>query len=286
VVTSAQRRAVVAEMRVCRELTERRACRYLGVHRALVRYARPRDPQTALRTRLRELAAAKVRWGSPRLTWRLRREGWPVNHKRIERLMREERLLVPQRRRRKRVAMARVPTPVPTAPDTRWSMDFVRDTLVDGRPFRVWTVVDDATRECPMLLVERSLPATRVVEALEWLQLIRGLPDVIVCDNGPEFVSQALDHWAEQRSVTLDFIRPGHPVENCFIESFNGRLRDECLNVHHFHTLADAQTVIEAWRAEYNTERPHGSLGWLTPEGFAAQLEQDTAGTFIPTLRS
>ena len=154
-VTTAQRRAVVAETRARRELTERRACRYLGVHRALVRYPSPRDPQLALRTRLRELAATKVRWGSPRLTWKLRREGWPVNHKRIERLMREERLLVHQRKRRKRVAMARVPTPVPPRPDERWSMDFVRDTLLDGRPFRVWTVVDDATRECPMLLVER-----------------------------------------------------------------------------------------------------------------------------------
>jgi putative transposase len=286
VVTPAQRRAVVAETCVRRELTERRACRYLGVHRALVRYATPRDPQLALRTRLRELAATKVRWGSPRLTWRLRREGWPVNHKRIERLMREERLLVPQRRRRKRVALARVPTPVPTQPDTRWSMDFVRDTLIDGRPFRVWTVVDDATRECPMLLVERSLSGVRIAEALEWLHLIRGLPNVLVCDNGPEFVSQALDHWAERRGVTLDFIRPGHPVENCFIESFNGRLRDECLNVHHFRTLDDARTVIEAWRTEYNTQRPHSSLGWLTPEGFAAQLEQETAGTFTPTLRS
>ncbi len=285
-VTPAQRRAVVADTRACRELTERRACRYLGVDRALVRYAAPRDPQTALRTRLRELAASKVRWGSPRLTWRLRREGWPVNHKRIERLMREERLLVPQRRRRKRVAMARVPTPVPTQPDTRWSMDFVRDALIDGRPFRVWTVVDDATRECPMLLVERSLTGVRIAEALDWLQLIRGLPDVLVCDNGPEFVSQALDHWAERHGVTLDFIRPGHPVENCFIESFNGRLRDECLNIHHFRTLEEARTVIEAWRTEYNTERPHGSLGWQTPEGFAAQLEEETASTFITTLRS
>lgn len=283
--TTAQRRAVVADTRARRELTERCACRYLGVHRALVRYPRPRDPQTALRARLCELAATKVRWGSPRLTWRLRREGWPVNHKRIERLMREERLLVSQRPRRKRAAMARVPTPVPTQPDTRWSMDFVRDTLVDGRPFRVWTVVDDATRECPMLLVERSLTGARVVEALEWLQLIRGLPDVIVCDNGPEFVSQALDHWAATRRVTLDFIRPGHPVENCFIESFNGRLRDECLNVHHFRTLEEARGVIEAWRTEYNTERPHSSLGWRTPEDFAATFQQDEEVDSLTTLR-
>lgn len=285
-VTTAQRRAVVAETRGRRALTERRACRYLGVHRALVRYPSQRDPQLALRERLREIAAAKVRWGSPRLTWKLRREGWPVNHKRIERLMREERLLVRQRPRRKRAAMARVPTPVPTRPDQRWSMDFVRDTLLDGRPFRVWTVVDDATRECPWLLVERSLPATRIVDALEMLRLVRGLPRVIVCDNGPEFVSQALDHWAAHRGVTLDFIRPGCPVENCFIESFNGRLRDECLNTHHFGTLAEARRVIEAWREEYNTARPHSSLGQRTPAEFAVQFQDGEAAGTLTTLRS
>ncbi len=175
-VTAAQRRAVVAEMRDRRALSERQACRYLGLHRTPVRYQARRAPQAALVARLRELAATKVRWGSPRLTWRLVRDGWPVNHKRIERLMCEEQ------------------------------------------------------------------------------QFVRGMPHVLVCDNGPEFVSQAMDHWAETRSVTLDFIRPGRPVENCFIESFNGRLRDECLNIHHFRTLAEARTVIEAWRTEYNTD--------------------------------
>ncbi|MBA2293253.1 MAG: IS3 family transposase [Gemmatimonadales bacterium] len=284
--TAAQRRAVVAEMRDRRAVSERQACRYLGWHRTPVRYQARRAPQTALVARLRELAATKVRWGSPRLTWRLVRDGWPVNHKRIERLMREEQLLVRQRPRRKRAAMARVPTPVPTRPDQRWSMDFVRDTLLDGRPFRVWTVVDDATRECPWLLVERSLPAVRIVEALEMLRLVRGLPHVLVCDNGPEFVSQAMDHWAETRSVTLDFIRPGRPVENCFIESFNGRLRDECLNIHHFRTLAEARTVIEAWRTEYNTDRPHSGLGQRTPAEFAAQFQTEEEAGLLTTLRS
>jgi putative transposase len=286
VVTPAQRRAVVTDARERRALPERTACRYFGIHRALVQYPRTRDPQVALRAELRRRAVQRPRWGSPRLTWWLRRDGWPVNHKRIERLMREERLLVRQRPRRKRVAMARVPSPVPVHADQRWSMDFVRDTLIDGRPFRVWTVVDDATRECPMLLVERSLTGQRIAEALNWLRLVRGLPEAIVCDHGPEFVSQALDQWAAQHGVTLDFIRPGHPVENCFIESFNGRLRDECLNTQHFVTMDEARTAIEAWRVEYNTERPHGSLGWQTPEDFAGQLEQDTAGTLMSTLRS
>ena len=285
-VTPAQRRAVVADARARRPLTERRVCRFFGIHRALVRYPSARDPQTDLRTELRTRAVQRPRWGSPRLTWWLRRDGWPVNHKRIERLLREEQLLVRQRPRRKRAAMARVPAPVPTRADQRWSMDFVRDTLLDGRPFRVWTVVDDATRECPMLLVERSLTGERIAEALEWLALIRGVPATIVCDNGPEFVSQALDQWAAARRVMLDFIRPGHPVENCFIESFNGRLRDECLSVQHFATLNEARGAIEAWRVDYNTQRPHSSLGWRTPEDFAGQLEAGTADTFTTTLRS
>src|SRR5690606_4271860 len=206
-VTAAQRRAVVADARAHHPLSERQACRYLGLPRTPIRYRPRRAPPVALVARLRELAAQKVRWGSPRLTWLLRREGWLVNHKRIERLLREERLLVPQRRGRKRAAVARVPAPVPTRADERWSMDFVRDTLVDGRPFRIWAVVDDATRECPFLLVARSLPAGRVVDALETLRLARGLPATLVCDNGPEFVSQALDQWATDRGVRLDFIR-------------------------------------------------------------------------------
>lgn len=147
-------------------------------------------------------------------------------------------------------------------------------------------MIDDATRECPWLLVERSLPTARIVDALEMLRLVRGLPRVIVCDNGPPFVSQALDHWAEHRGVTLDFIRPGCPVENCFIEGFNGRLRDECLNTHHFRTLAEARSVMEAWREEYNTARPHSSLGRRTPAEFAAQCEDVITVGSHTTLRS
>lgn len=284
--TAPQRRAVVTEARQRYPvLSERQACRYLGMHRAPIRYRSRREPPLALLARLRELAAQKVRWGSPRLTWLLQREGWVVNHKRVERLLREEQLLVPQRRGRTRAAVARVPAPTPTRADERWSMDFVRDTLVDGRPFRVWAVVDDATRECPFLLVARSLPAVRVVEALDTLRLARGLPQTLVCDNGPEFVSQALDQWAADRGVRLDVIRPGRPVENCFIESFNGRFRDECLNVHHFHTIGEARVRIERWRQEYNAERPHGSLRRRTPNEFAAWLAGQQQDETPTTLR-
>jgi putative transposase len=285
VVTSGQRRAVVTDACTRRALPVARACRYFGVHRTLLRYVPRRSPQEALRARLRELAIAKPRWGSPRLTWRLRREGWLVNHKRVERLVREERLLVGQRPRRKRVAQVRVPTPVPTRPDERWSMDFLHDTLADGRPFRIWALVDDATREAPLLLVDRSLPATRVVEALDMLLLVRGRPNAIVCDNGPEFVSLALDQWASTHGIRLDFIRPGRPVENCFIESFNGKLRDECLNQHHFLTLAEAQERIEAWRQEYHTERPHRGLGQRTPAEYLALFTPQETDVRAPILR-
>lgn len=284
-VTPAQRRAVVTDACARHALPLRRACRYVGIHRPLLQYRSRAAPQEALRARLRELAVLKPRWGSPRLTWRLQRDGWPINHKRIERLLREERLLVGQRPRRKRVARTRVPTPAPARPDERWSMDFVRDTTADGRPFRVWTVVDDLTRECPLLLVDRSLPARRVVDALDALLLVRGTPRTIVCDNGPEFVSLALDQWASARAVTLDFIRPGRPVENCFIESFNGKLRDECLSVQHFATLADAQARIETWRQEYNTDRPHAGLARRTPAEYAALFTPEEGHSSPTALR-
>ena len=166
-------------------------------------------------------------------------------------------------------------------------MDFVRDTTSDGRPFRVFTLVDDFARECPLLVVERSLPARRVVEALDLLLLVRGCPQAIVCDNGPEFVSLALDQWAAAHGVQLAFIRPGHPVENCFIESFNGRFRDEYLNLHHFDALGAARTGIEGYRQEYNTDRPHSGLGGLTPAEFVARwTEAEEASTLTHSLRS
>lgn len=284
-VTPLERRAVVTAMQARHHLALGTSCRYLGVHRALLRYVPRRALAPALSEALRQWAGRKPRWGSPRLTWRLRRDGWRVNHKRIERRLREERLLVGQRRRRKRVAMARVSTPAPVRPDERWSMDFVRDTTAEGRPFRVWTLVDDLTRECPLLLVDRSLPARRVVEALDALGLVRGTPRTIVCDNGPEFVSLTLDQWAAAHGVTLDFIRPGHPVENCFIESFNGKLRDECLNQHHFATLSEARAVVEQWRQEYNTERPHRGLAQRTPAAYAALFIPEAGHTSPMALR-
>ncbi len=272
-VTPAQRRTAVTHAHTTAGLSERCAGRYLGIHRALLRY-RPRRPDdAALRVALRALAARKRRWGVPRLCWRLQRDGWRVNHKRLERLCREEQLILRARRGRKHVSLPRAPRVVPAAgPDQRWSMDFVHDRLADGRPFRVLTVVDEGTRESPALVAARSLTGERVVSVLEHLAGVRGLPRTISVDHGTEFTSRALDAWAEQRGVTLDFIRPGKPNDNAFIESFNSRLRDECLNEHWFQTLAEAQVLIEQWRREYNTEHPHSSLGHRPPAEYAEQF--------------
>lgn len=268
--TARVRRRVVTHLRAAFHVSERRACRAMRFPRSSHRYASRRAPCAELRERLRTLALVKPRWGYRRLHWLLRREGWAVNHKRVQRLYREEGLTV-RRRARKRVAVARSPRGAPTRPNERWSMDFVRDTLGDGRAFRALTIVDDCTRESVAIEVDTSLPGERVVQVLERLAGTRGLPLGIVCDNGPEFAGQALDQWAHRRGVELLFIQPGKPVQNAFAESFNGRLRDECLNETWFWTLAEAQVTIEQWRVEYNTARPHGGLAGATPAEYAKQ---------------
>lgn len=269
-VTAAQRRCAVTWLRVERRTSERRARRLVGLSASSYRYASRRAAADApVRRRLRELAERRPRWGSPRLHWLLVREGLVVNHKRTERLYHEERLAVARRRRKKRVSEPRVMPAAPAGPNERWSMDFVRDTLADGRAFRAFTVVDDFTRECPVIEVDAQLSSERVIAALERLAATRGLPAALVCDNGPEFTSRALDAWAYRRGVKLLFIRPGKPVENAFAESFNGRLRDECLNANWFLDLADAREQIEAWRRDYNGARPHSGLAGRTPAAFA-----------------
>jgi putative transposase len=221
-----------------------------------------------LRRRLRELAQARPRFGYRRLHVLLRREGWAVNHKRVYRLYCEEGLSMRTKRHKKRVSHLRVVVPAPTARNERWSMDFVTDSLDNGRRFRALTVVDNFTRECPLIEVEFSLTGQQVVAVLQRLAERHGFPKTITVDNGAEFISKAVDTWAYQHGVQLDFIHPGKPVENAFIESFNGRLRDECLNTSVFISLADAKAKLEAWRVDYNLSRPHSSLGQLTPSEF------------------
>lgn len=224
--------------------------------------------------RIRDLAHARPRFGSLRIWVLLRREGWLVNRKRVRRLYRLEGLQLRMRvRRRKHIALHRGPAPTPIGPTERWSMDFVHDTLADERPFRILTVVDNWSRHSPLLEVGFRMSGETVGQALD--RALNGIagPRSITVDHGTEFQSRALEDWAYRRSVQLDFIRPGKPVENAFIESFNGRLRDECLNVHQFTSLAEAQAIIEAWRMDYNHRRPHSSLGHLTPNEFLKQRQ-------------
>jgi len=199
-----------------------------------------------------------------------------VNVKRVYRLYKLEGLEVRTKRRKKRASHLRVVMPTPVAPNEQWSMDFMRDTLDDGRPFRILTVVDIFTRECPLLAADTSLSGQRVADLLDGMALERGYPKAITVDNGSEFYSKAMDSWAYRHGVQLQFIRPGKPVENALIESFNGRLRDELLNGELFMGLPDARQKLEAWRRDYNQNRPHSSMGDLTPVEFATQVRAGT----------
>lgn len=246
-----------------------RACGLVQISRSLFRYRSRRPECTKLRERITEIAATKRRYGYRRVHIILRREGWAVNRKLTYRLYREEGLAV-RRRKRKRIGpFERKPLPKPLTANQSWSMDFVSDGLADGRRLRCLTIVDDCTRECVAIEVDTSITGVRVKAVLERLADTRGLPRSITVDHGPEFEGQVLDAWAYERRVRLSFIRPGKPNENAYIESFNGKFRDECLNEHWFVRMSQARRVIEAWRIEYNTERPHSSLGDLTPEEFA-----------------
>ncbi len=201
-----------------------------------------------------------------------------MNHKRIYRLYRQEELSIRVKRRRKRASHTRVSLPAASAPNERWSMDFITDRLDSGRYFRVLTVVDHFSHECPVLEAGVSMTGQRVAQVLERLSLQRSLPRIITVDNGSEFYSQAMDSWAYRHGVQLEFIRPGKPVENAWIESFNGKLRDECLSQSWFLSLSEAQEQLEGWRREYNETRPHSSLGYLAPAVYVQQLQQVAEG--------
>lgn len=275
-VTAIQRRQVVTHLQAAFGISTRRACRLVGLSRSRWHY-QPRRPERdrPVRERLKALAAARPRFGYQRLYLLLRREGLRVNHKRVYRLYREERLLVRPHRPRKHPAVPRVPLAAPTQANQRWGMDFIHDACADGRRFRCLTMVDEYTRECPVIEVDTSLPAARVIGVLDQLAGQRGLPRSLVVDHGPEFISRALDLWAYRRGIELVFIRPGKPVENAYVESFHSRFRDECLSTHWFESLADARFHIERWRQDYNEVRPHTSLGGRTPMEFAATLKED-----------
>ncbi len=249
------------------QLSQRRACRALNLERTIIRYVSCRPPDTAVRSRLRELAAARPAFGQKRLHVLLRRDGLAINHKKTERLYREEGLArKPKQRKRRRAAQAREGRAVVTGPNQRWAMDFMHDTLADGTSIRVFTLVDVATRECVALTAARRFQGADVAAALTAAGAARGaLPAVVQCDNGTECTSVALDHWAFWNQVTLDFSRPGKPVDNCVCEAFNGSVRRECLSQHWFTTLAEAQATLTTWRTDHNNHRPHTSLGLQPP---------------------
>ena len=254
-VTPEDRRTAVTLAMTIAEVSERRACRFTGFARTSQRYQSRRPVRTELRARLLTLATRRPRWGYRRLSVLLRREGWLVNRKLVQWLYREEGLVV-RRRTRKRVAVPRIAPPMPTRANERWSMDFVRDALGNGRKIRALTLVDDFTRECPVIEVDCSLPGERVVRVLERLARTRDLPPSIRCATGPEFAGQVLDQWAHVNGVVLDVIDPGKPTQNAFTENFNGRLREECLNESWCVSLADARDTIEAWRVDDMGARP------------------------------
>ena len=256
-------------------LSERQACKLTGLGRATYRYKPGAKDDGFVRERLRVLAAQRPRFGAPRLTVLLRQELGTVNHKRVERMYREEGLQLPRKKGKKRGTNNRANALfVPSRPNERWSMDFMSDSLCDGRRFRVLTIVDDFTRECVATEVDSGITGERVIRTLEWLKETRGLPAMVVTDNGPEFTSKAMLAWSQPAGVRLHFIDPGRPVQNAFIESFNGKLRDECLNQYWFVSLEEARRIIKAWRMDYNTTRPHSSLGYMTPEAFRLSFEK------------
>ena len=274
----AGKRAVVSHLVQAHGLSQRRACRLADLNFSTWQYEPRRQQRPGLRERIKELAALRRRFGYRRLHALLRRDGWRVNHKAVHRIYVEEGLQV-RKRKRKRVSQAeRCPMLVPRAPNERWSMDFQHDLLATGQRFRTLNIVDDFSRECPAIEVDTSLPGVRVVRVLDRLAETRGLPLEIVLDNGPEMISKALDEWAYRNGVRLNFIEPGKPVQNAFIESFNGRFRDECLNENWFLDLGDAREIIEAWRIDYNTRRPHSALGYATPKEFASSLQGHAPG--------
>lgn len=272
------------------DFSERRACRIVGLSRSVAQYCPVPKNDEALRARLKELAAENRRYGYKRLHALLRREARVINHKRTYRLYREEGLQVRTKKRRKLPRRDRVPIRLPDRPMQRWSLDFMSDQLANCRRFRVLNIVDDHCKWCPGQIVDFSISGERLTRFLDELAGMVGLPAELVLDTGPEGTSKAMFEWSERTGVRLRFIEPGKPVQNAFIESFNGRFRDECLNQNWFRSIRHAREAIEEWRIHYNTRRPHSALGYKTPSEYMAAraeaLELVEGSALPPALSS
>src|SRR5947209_17152658 len=268
-VTPVAKREAVGHLRSAFEVSERRACTVIGAYRTSVRYQVRRADDEPIRVRLRELASQRRRFGYRRLHVLLTREGLIMNHKKLRRLYREERLQVRRRFCRKRAVGTRAPIAVPQGANQRWSLDFASDALSDGRRFRILAIVDDFTRECLALIADTSLPGLRVVRELDFLIAVRGYPAMCVSDNGTELTSMAILRWSQERQVEWHYIAPGKPQQNAFIESFIGRLRDELLNETLFTSLAHVREALMIWKNDYNLVRPHSGIGNLAPSIYA-----------------
>jgi putative transposase len=245
-------------------------CSVLKIYRNAYRYQSVKDQQAQLRMRIREIAEVRIRYGYRRIHVLLLREGWQINHKRVYRIYHEEGLNLRRKTKKRLKSVSRIPSTVP--PNTLnecWAMDFVSDQLYNGKRFRTLTLIDLYSRECLALHVDKSITGEAVANVLDQVRQTKGLPQRIKVDNGPEFISKALDAWAYFNHIQLDYSRPGTPTDNAIIESFNGSFRDECLNTNWFLSLADARDKIERWRIDYNELRPHSSLTYLTPVDFA-----------------
>jgi putative transposase len=268
-VTPVARREAAAHLSQTYAVSQRRACKVIGADRSAVRYRSRRPNDGTIRHRLRELAALRRRFGYRRLHILLDREGVRVNHKKLRRIYGEERLQVRRRSGRKRALGTRAPLTIPQGPNQRWSLDFLGDALDDGRRFRILAVVDDFTRECLCLVADTSLPGLRVARELDAIIAKRGRPVLCVSDNGTELTSMAILRWCQETQVQWHYIAPGKPTQNAFVESFNGRLRDELLNETLFVSLAHARSALADWKDDYNMIRPHSAIGNLPPAIYA-----------------
>ncbi|WP_410174017.1 IS3 family transposase [Microbulbifer thermotolerans] len=286
--TVGNKREAVQIMRSETTISERRACSLVGLSRASMRYQSKKATESELAERIKEIALERRRFGYRRVHQMLRREGLKVNHKKVYRLYHEAGLAVRKRRRRKGVMVERQPLSLPETPNHTWSMDFVMDALANGRRIKCLTIVDDFTKECLDIQVASGISGEQVVRSLDAIAAFGGYPKAIRTDQRPEFTGKALDQWAYRNGVELKLIQPGRPTQNGYIESSNGKFRDECLNEHWFRDLVHARELISPWRQDYNEQRPHSSLGYQTPAEFAAAFrshKKESINTNITNTR-